>query len=73
MHKNIYVYIPSSISRLKIFCILPLGVVSKNFRGDVIIFLKTLLCTVVEARIVAYVIIKPRMRLVIIIKPIHVA
>lgn len=67
--KSILQALPSSISRLKIFCILPMGVTSKNVTGDLISFLKTLLCSVVEALIVVYVIANPRSKLVSKITP----
>lgn len=46
------------------FCILPLGVVSKNINGELIILRRNVLCNVVEAFIVVNVMAMPRMKLV---------
>jgi len=54
----------SSMSRLKTFCILPLGVVSKKLIGELMILQRNVLCNVVEAFIVANIMTKPRIKLV---------
>lgn len=68
-----YFYSLSSMSRLKTFCILPLGVLSKNFNGAPMILRRNALCSVVDALIVVNMMTRPRIRLVTRMPTIHAA